>query len=191
MAEAIIPAAELSIKTLQNIVEGITGVDRKIAIGFKNLTDYTLENLGVYFNSGSSDRSIAYKINAQEALLFSARKSDHTARGTVGTFSYYIQDEDKTVHVMWSVPFDYNLYSNWWNIAVVDGRQPPDSNVHDNLYNGSGGMPYPNKPDQYINNEQKGFHLFGSMTNNGQATIEVELKKAKLAAALEHHHHHH
>lgn len=39
MAAAIIPAAELTIVTLQNIVEGITGVDRKIAIGFKNLTD--------------------------------------------------------------------------------------------------------------------------------------------------------
>jgi hypothetical protein len=86
------------------------------------------------------------------------------------------QGEDKTVHVMWSVPFDYNLYSNWWNIAVVDGRQAPDENVHDHLYNGSGGMPYPNKPDQHISNEQKGFHVHGIMTNNGQATLEVELK---------------
>ena len=37
-ADALIPAAELSINLLQSIVEGITGVDRKIAIGFKNLT---------------------------------------------------------------------------------------------------------------------------------------------------------
>ena len=38
MAEVIIPAAELTIDLLRKVVEGITGVDRKIAIGFKNLT---------------------------------------------------------------------------------------------------------------------------------------------------------
>lgn len=39
MAAEIIPGADVSIKTLQIIVEGIIGVDRKIAIAFTNLTD--------------------------------------------------------------------------------------------------------------------------------------------------------
>nr|PNR27708.1 hypothetical protein PHYPA_029860 [Physcomitrium patens] len=174
MAAAIIPGADVSIKTLQIIVEGIIGVDRKIAIAFTNLTD----------------------INSKDAVLFSAHKLDHTARGTVGTFSYYIpimlskfhwkpyaglhpitawQNEDKTVHVMWSVPFDYNLYSNWWNVAVVDGCQSPDSNVHENLYNGSRRMPYPNKPDKSISNESNSFWVLGYMSNDGQATLYMKL----------------
>jgi len=41
MAAAIaelIPIAEFSVTVLKNIVDGIVGVDRKIAIGFKNYT---------------------------------------------------------------------------------------------------------------------------------------------------------
>uniref|UniRef100_A0A7I4CMR9 Uncharacterized protein n=1 Tax=Physcomitrium patens TaxID=3218 RepID=A0A7I4CMR9_PHYPA len=144
MAAAIIPGADVSIKTLQIIVEGIIGVDRKIAIAFTNLTDIMLSKFHWKPYAG------LHPITAW-------------------------QNEDKTVHVMWSVPFDYNLYSNWWNVAVVDGCQSPDSNVHENLYNGSRRMPYPNKPDKSISNESNSFWVLGYMSNDGQATLYMKL----------------
>ena len=43
--------------------------------------------------------------------------------GSVGVFTYYTQGADKTVAVMFSVPFDYNLYSNWWDVKIYNGMK--------------------------------------------------------------------
>ena len=88
-----------------------------------------------------------------------------------------MQNVQKTLHVMYNVPFDYNLYSNWWNATVVDGRQSPNEDVHYNLYNGKGGMPYPNAAGNWCRTTGNGFEVIGSMTTNGQATMELEIRK--------------
>ena len=88
------------------------------------------------------------------------------------------QDVNKTVHVMYQVPYDYNLYKNWWNATVVNGRQVPDYDLHNNLYYATGGMPYPHKAGSWQSKTINGFSLLGNMTTNGQATLELEITKA-------------
>ena len=38
-------------------------------------------------------------------------------------FTYYMEGADKTVAVMFSVPFHHNLYSNWWDVRIYRGEQ--------------------------------------------------------------------
>ena len=40
------------------------------------------------------------------------------AIGTVGVLTYDIAETDYKVAIMWSVPFDFNLYDIWFNIKV-------------------------------------------------------------------------
>jgi len=63
-------------------------------------------------------------------------------------------------------------------VVVVDGREEASHSVYDRLYNGSGGFPYPHKADHWLDTTSNGYHLLGSMTNNGQAILEVEFKNA-------------
>lgn len=88
------------------------------------------------------------------------------------------QDVNKTLHVMYQVPFDYNCYDNWWNATVVDNYQSPNSDLHYNLYEGKGDMPYPNKAGSWASRTIQGFCLLGNMTTNAQATLELEIRKA-------------
>ena len=50
------------------------------------------------------------------------------ATGVVGVLAY------KTLAVMFSVPFDYNLYQNWWNAKLYPGNKRANYDQHDDLY---------------------------------------------------------
>ena len=60
------------------------------------------------------------------ALLYGAQKTmGSVATGTVQVLTYYIPDTDKTLAVIFSVPFDYNLYSNWFDVWLYSGKVSP------------------------------------------------------------------
>ena len=63
-------------------------------------------------------------------LLYGARKTaGPVARGAVGVLTYYIPDIDKTLAVMYSVPFDYNWYSNWFDVWLYSGKRRANYNL--------------------------------------------------------------
>lgn len=52
------------------------------------------------------------------ALLYGSQKTmGSVATGTVEVLTYYIPDIGKTLAVIFSVPFNYNLYSNWFDVS--------------------------------------------------------------------------
>ena len=59
----IIAAAALTVDVLQGILDGITGVDRKIAIGIKNHSGYSWGAINIYFQQGVTDRVIPRRVN--------------------------------------------------------------------------------------------------------------------------------
>ena len=60
------------------------------------------------------------------ALLDGAQKTmGSVATGTVEVLTYYIPDTDKTLAVIFSVPFDYNLYCNWFDVWLYSGKVSP------------------------------------------------------------------
>ncbi|KAL3870182.1 hypothetical protein ACJMK2_038263 [Sinanodonta woodiana] len=53
----------------------------------------------------------------REAMV--ARKSSDSATGTSGTVSWLVEGYARRIVVMWSAPYDFNLYSNWLGVGIT------------------------------------------------------------------------
>ena len=134
---AIIPLAKLTLGILQSVLNVIGDIERKIAIGIGNITPYRWEALGVHFHSGTSDEVLPFHVYTNKAATYPARKTNGpTATGAVGVLCYYIPDRSKTLCVMFSVPFSYHWYSNWWDVQVLSGKVQPHEKLYKKMYNG-------------------------------------------------------
>ena len=67
-------------------------------------------------------------------MIFKARKSHGTATRAVGVISLYMPAKRATLCVLYSVPYDTNLYSNWWNVNFYLGTKKADENIYKALY---------------------------------------------------------
>ena len=108
-------------------------------------------------------------------LLYGARKTaGPVARGAVGVLTYYIPHIDKTLAVMYSVPLDYNWYSNWFDVWLYSGKRRANYNLWYQMYYDN-----PFEGDNYWHerNLGSGLRVRGAMSNSGQATIEIHILK--------------
>lgn len=105
-------------------------------------------------------------------VTFTARKTSGTATGTGGVLVYYIPSKKITLAVMWYVPFDYDLYQNWWNVKLYNGKRSADKSMYEDLYYYNS----PFKPNGWKHRELgSGLSVSGSMTSSGEATLEIEV----------------
>ena len=116
------------------------------------------------------------RFSAGQAVLYGPRKSDGpTATGVVGVLTYYIPGKQATLAVMWSVPFDYNLYQNWWNAKLYSGEQKANNAMYDDLY-------YYADPFKangwHTRNLGYGLKFRGSMSSSGKSTLEIHVSTA-------------
>ena len=110
-----------------------------------------------------------------EAVQWGARKtSGPIAKGAVGVFTYYIPDLDKTLAIMYSVPFDYNLFRNWWNVKLYSGRQKADKQTFSNMES-SKELEGPFKGDNTWHTRNLGseFSVKGAMGGTGQSELVI------------------
>ena len=137
LAEAI-PIIELGLNVLTKVLDTLGNIERKIAIGIGNDTPFAWKADGVYFRSGTSDDVLPACLSSKEAAVFPARKtSGPVATGAVGVLCYYIPDKKMSLCVLFSVPFDYNLYSNWWDVKVFSGKKSPNHQLYVDMYYGN------------------------------------------------------
>lgn len=125
------------------------------------------------FFSGASDTILPEYVKSQKAALYDARKtSGPVATGAVGVLTYYMKDVNKTLGVLFSVPFDYNLYSNWWDAKVYKGKKMADNDMYKDLYYGD-----PFKGDDSWKTKQigEGYSLKGFMSSSGTCELEVRI----------------
>ncbi len=173
VAGTVIAAAELTLGVLEKILDTMGSIERKIAIGVANETKSTWEGLNVFFESGTSEVVIPELVKTKEALLYDARKTDGpTATGSVGVIAYYMPDVKKTLAVLFSVPFDYNLYSNWWDAKVYPGRKNADYDMYKELYYGN---PFKGDDGWHTKPIGEGFNMKGIMTSGGSCTQELRI----------------
>ena len=109
--------------------------------------------------------------------MWGARKtSGPIARGAVGVLTYYIPDLDKTLAIMYSVPFDYNLFRNWWNVKLYSGRQEANKQTFSDMER-SNKVEGPFKGDNswHTRNLGLGFSVKGAMGSTGQSKLEIKV----------------
>ena len=60
-------------------------------------------------------------------------KTKDTATGCVGTVSWVLGDTGKMLVVMYSAPYDHNLYSNWLAVGIF--KEGPTDQHYQRMYN--------------------------------------------------------
>jgi len=116
-----------------------------------------------------------FSISTGYAVLYGPRKTTGpVATGVVGVLAYYIPSIGKTLAVMWSVPFDYNFYENWWNAKLYSGNQDANYDQYVDLYYDANPFKANGWHERSLGS---GLKFCGSMSSSGQATLEIHVLK--------------
>ena len=115
-------------------------------------------------------------VSLGKAILWGARKtSGPIARGAVGVFTYYIPALDKTLAIMYSVPFDFNLFRNWWNVKLYSGRREASKQTFRDMY---GADRVKGDNAWHTIKLGSGLSVKGAMGSTGQSKLEIKVGTA-------------
>ncbi|XP_044037706.1 uncharacterized protein LOC122869124 [Siniperca chuatsi] len=100
---------------------------------------YTLCNPSWSIVSGSCAKALPPTLGPSESGSSLFIKTPHRARGSVGVLTYDLQIEsteecDGKMAVMFSVPYDFNLYSNWYAVGLFDENKVCDYSLYEEMY---------------------------------------------------------
>lgn len=170
----VVSAGAATVSALTDVVKAMGNINRKIAIGIRNEAHRPFEALNVYYLSGTSDNTLPQSSIAHgKALVYTARKTSGSARGAVGVMSIYLPNDRVTLCVLFSVPYDYNLYSNWWNAKFYSGKKSASYDIYEDLYYNQN----PFKGDDGFHSRSfsvpRGCKIRGYMNSSGTSTLQV------------------
>merc|ERR1712107_595064 len=92
------------------------------------LENYTNEHLKVYQGKIVRGHIVnpATDISPAKKEAMCGHKVSDTATGCVGTIAWKIGETGKMVVVMYSVPYDQNIHSNWCGVGIFDVTDTSD-----------------------------------------------------------------
>ena len=171
----IIAAAGLTMEFLKNVLESMASVSGKIAISIGNETPYNWEAVNAYFHSGAANEVLPEFVSKGGVALYTAQKTEGPVpTGVEGVFTYYMAGADKTVAVMFSVPFSYNPSDNWWDVRIYRERKKADSEMYNSMYSHT--SPFKGD-DGWHTKVADGFQIKGTMTRGGQCAMKLHITK--------------
>ncbi|XP_041813588.1 bryoporin-like [Chelmon rostratus] len=157
--------------------------NRNCAIEITNVSgSFCLINPKVYMTSGFCQHPPQPTIRTSKTEVCSFTKDDHTATGSVGLLTYdlfHMQSRvcSDRIAVMFSVPFDQNLYKNLLAVGVVEQSRACDEHLYGQMYDGK-------DLSNFVRSEANGsglqykatyVDLRATMSSNGKAIVKVEL----------------
>jgi len=149
-----------------------TRYHRALALGLNNLTSATLVRPQWWLESGRMDKAPAERVRPNEASASFWTKKGGAARGSVGVLTYDIEGSNRSIAIMWSVPYSYALYDNWFNVHIVDTGTVVDWTLFRRLYS--------QDPDKAKNGvairAERGFKVTGEMENKKIAALIVTIQ---------------
>ncbi|KAM9346767.1 uncharacterized protein ABDE67_013404 [Symphorus nematophorus] len=157
--------------------------NRNCTIEITNVSSsYCLINPKVYMTSGFSQHPPQPTIRSTKTEVCSFTKDDNTAKGSVGLMTYDLFHMQSRVNserlaIMFSVPFDRNLYKNRLAVGVVEHSRGCDKDLYNQMYDGK-------DLTNFTRSETCGSGLLykatyvdvrATMSSNGKAIVKVEL----------------
>ena len=182
-ASVILAGAGIVINLLNQIINALN-VQRCIAFGINNHLSHDLISPRFYIYSGKTE-DIPLSVKKGEAGFASASKTEGTTTGSVGVLSYHIEGTDCRLAILWSVPYDYNLYENWFKISLVNKDTPIDKALYDDMYYDRGKLTNGKVAkatqgeatwDTSVKLANKSVKLAGVMGTGGKCTLNLSLK---------------
>lgn len=113
-------------------------------------------------------------------------KTTGAATGAVGVFTYdlfnaAVNDYSHVVAVMYSVPYDRNLYSNWFAVGIFARGNNCDYDLYDIMYNGSENNFVRAQADGSCISYQGDFvTVSASMSDSGEAVLKVNVSDSDM-----------
>lgn len=179
--EAVSAAGEAVVNVGVTVAELIGNVQRRGIVEIKNFTPYELDEIKYYEYSGSVNR-YPLRIPANMASVVGVAKPQGSAKGAVGVVSYRIKGTNSRLAICYSIPYDYNLYDNWFKYSIIRNSTPVNYDLYLDMYKNYGVLTS-GKIAKAASGFQKWTHgeftMSGAMTNNGQSTMRLELRSSK------------
>ena len=181
LAVGIIAFVSLFLSVLRLIIQAFDQITRSVTVRVFNTTNQSLTGSTVYFHSGTSDVIPPDELQRQGQLRYSARKTrGPVARGAVGVVTFEMGNGN-TVAILFSVPFDYTFYRNWWNVEIYQGQRRADSSMYKNLYYSNSALEGNDEWREIKDNRMKfGIEVRGVMSSSGDSTLHVHLHEDQL-----------
>ncbi|XP_044040340.1 bryoporin-like [Siniperca chuatsi] len=173
----------LRLKAPQQVEDTMTlPTHRQCTIELENkCSAYTLCNPHVSTVSGSCAKALPPTLSPSESGSALFIKTPDTACGSVGVLTYDLQNAstekcDGKMAVMFSVPYDFNVYSNWYAVGVFDENKVCDNSLYEEMYhNAENGFVRGQAKDGGLTYKGKGVAVRATMSDSYTPVIEVQV----------------
>uniref|UniRef100_A0AAY5EFN9 Uncharacterized protein n=2 Tax=Electrophorus electricus TaxID=8005 RepID=A0AAY5EFN9_ELEEL len=172
-----VPLAGTSIEQISSSIN--TGRNGSIQINNQSAI-YTLKHPRVFTSSGYplSPPPPTIARNSIGACTFT--KTSSSFRGSVGVLTYQILDIEAhtpgKLVIMFSVPFDYNMYENWFALGIFEENITCDQDLFRQMYYEKGSFTRSKGTGNEISYSQKNLQVKGTMSPAGKSIMKVEFE---------------
>ncbi|XP_045897287.1 DELTA-sagatoxin-Srs1a-like [Micropterus dolomieu] len=143
-------------------------------------SEFTFCNPQVFTYSGIYEKPLSPTLGPSESGSALFIKTSNTACGAVGVFTYDLQNKstekcDGKMAVMYSVPYDYNFYSNMYAVGVFDVDTKCDYDLYKEMYYGAGSMFVRGKAKDSLTYKGKDVTIRATMSDSKTSVIKVQV----------------
>ncbi|KAJ0016073.1 hypothetical protein NQD34_014363 [Periophthalmus magnuspinnatus] len=169
---------------------------RNVTIEITNLTtNYCLINPKVFLEKGSTPIPAQPTVRPLKTEVCTYSKDSGKASGAVGVMTYDLfeknrQDYIETLAIMFSVPYDRNMYKNWFALGIYNKGKECDEALYKEMY-------YEKEPKGFVRAEATGsgitfegnyLDVKATMSSVGKAMMKVELWDKLFSPPIGQHH---
>ncbi|KAJ8264565.1 hypothetical protein GJAV_G00150760 [Gymnothorax javanicus] len=154
---------------------------RNVTIEITNHTrEFCLADPKVYLDSGEVHNPPQPTVRPQKTEICSFTKTSGKTSGSVGVLTYHLlerRSKDKDLlSIMFSIPYDYNLYKNWFAVGIYSEDRDVDESLFNEMYN--------DEKENFVRGEAVGsgirylgkdLDVRASMSPMGRAIMKVEI----------------
>ncbi|KAJ3608335.1 hypothetical protein NHX12_025384 [Muraenolepis orangiensis] len=156
---------------------------RNVTIEITNLTSaFCLANPKVFLESGHTHSPPQPTVRPMKTEVCNFSKTSSAATGAVGLLTYDLcsrnsRGEAEAVAVMFSVPYDNNMYKNWFAVGLYNTSKGCDEALYKEMY-------YDKEQKQFVRHEADGsgitfagknLDIKATMSPMGRAIMKIEV----------------